>query len=330
MRRRKFLKLFGGATVASWPCLGEAQQVGKTPRIGMLWHAANAEEEKFPLGQFRQGLKDLGYVDGQNIMLELRFPAEVPDRFHSMAAELARMNVDILFAVTRPAALAAQRATKTIPIVFMAVPDPVGSKLVDTLSRPGGNITGLSNMALELTPKRVELLMQTAGLTKVALLVNANDSEGARRYVELSQTAVGHLGIHVEPIEVRTPADFENAFAEVRKRGLQGVVVTQDGLLYAEQPQMFRLAFKHKLPLIAYSREMAVNGALMTYGPSNAAMFRRAAVFVDLILKGSKKVGDLPVEQPAKFELVINMKTAATLGIEIPKVIRLVADEVIE
>ena len=309
--------------------IGTRPDTTKNPTIGVLWHAGNAEEEKFPLALFRAGLQDIGYVEGRNIILENRFPAEQPERFYALADELVRLKVDILFTVTRLAALAAQRATKTIPIVFMAVADPVGSKLIDTLARPGGNITGLANMALELTPKRFELLKEVVGLSKAALLVNATDPAAAR-YVELSNMAVGPLGVTVEPIEVRTPDDFERAFSEISERGLQGVVTAQDGLIYNEQPRMFRLALQHRLPLIGYSREMALNGALMTYGPNNATMFRRAGTFIDKILKGTKKTGDLPVEQPTKFELMINMKTAKAIGLDVSPVILSRADEIIE
>jgi len=327
VNRRAFIALLGGAAV--WATWARAETRRKIPTIGVLWHAGSDEEEKFPLGLFRQGLQDIGYVEGQNIILENRFPAEQPERFYALAAELVRIKVDILFTVTRLAALAAQRATKTIPIVFMAVADPVGSKLVDTLARPGGNITGLANMALELTPKRFELLKEVAGVSRAALLVNATDPAGVR-YIELSNMLVNPLGVSVDPIEVRTPDDFPQAFSAISRRGLQAVVTTQDGLIYNEQPQMFRLAIQHRLPLIGYTREMAVNGAFMSYGPNNALMFRRAGAFVDKILKGTKKIGDLPVEQPTKFEWLINMKTAKALGLTVPETLLLRADEVIE
>jgi putative ABC transport system substrate-binding protein len=327
MKRREFITLLGAA--AAWPTLARSQTRGKVPTIGVLWHAGSAEEEKFPLSLFRQGLQDVGYIEGQNIIVEHRFPAEQPERFNALAAELVQLNVDILFTVTRLAALAAQRATKTTPIVFVAVADPVGSKLINSLARPGGNITGLSNMALELTPKRFELLREIVGLSRAALLVNATDPAGVR-YIELSTTAVGPLGVTIEPIEVRTPDDFGKAFLEISKRGLQGIVTTQDGLIYNEQPQMFRLALQHRLPLIGYSREMAINGALMSYGPNNATMFRRAGAFIDKILKGTKKVSDLPVEQPTKYELMINLKTAKAIGLDVSPMILSRADEVIE
>ena len=268
LKRREFIALLAAA--AAWPASARGQTRGKDPTIGVLWHAGNAEEEKFPLSLFRQGLQDVGYVEGQNITVHHRFPAGTTRAFLRSADELVRLNVDILFTVTRLAALAAQRATKTIPIVFVAVADsPAGSKLINSLASPGGNITGLSNMALELTPKRFELLKEVVGLSKAALLVNSTDPAAAR-YVELSNAAVGPLGVTVEPIEVRTPDDFGKAFSEISKRGLQGVATSQDGLIYNEQPQMFRLALQHRLPLIGYSREMAFNGALMTYGPNNA------------------------------------------------------------
>ena len=327
MNRRAFMAGLAGA--AACPTWARGQTQRKIPTIGVLWHAGNAEEEKFPLAQFRAGLEDIGYVEGRNIILENRFPAEQPERFYALAEELVGIKVDILFTVTRLAALAAQRATKTIPIVFMAVADPVGSKLIDTLARPGGNITGLANMALELTPKRFELLKEVAGLSRAALLVNATDP-AAVRYVELSNMVVGPLGVTVQPIEVRTPDDFERVFAEISEKGLQGIVTSQDGLIYNEQLRIFRLALQYRLPVIGYSREMAANGALMSYGPNNAAMFRRAGTFVEKILKGTKAPGDLPVEQPTEFKLVINMKTAKTLNLDVPPVMLSRADEVIE
>src|SRR5262249_9822633 len=200
LNRRDFIGLLGGA--AAWPTWARGETPGKIPTIGVRWHAANAEEEKFPLAQFRAGLQDNGYVEGQNIILENRFPAEQPERFQALAAELVRIKVDILFTVTRLAALAAQRATKTIPIAFMARAHPVGSKLVHTVARPGGIINGLANMALELTPKRFELLKEVVGLSRAALLVNATDPAAAR-YIELSNMLVEPLGVAVEPIEVR-------------------------------------------------------------------------------------------------------------------------------
>src|SRR6266481_5187509 len=185
--RRRFLVGLGvGSLSTALPAF--AQQGVKTPKVGVLWHAGSAEEEKIPLGGLVQGFRDLGYVDGKNIVLEHRFPNEQPERFVSLAAELVQIKVDVLIAVTRQAALAAQSATTTIPTVFIAVPDPVGSKLVDNLARPAGNITGLTNMAVELVPKRMEMLKEAIpGLSRMALLVNASVPEAARRYIEIAQ-----------------------------------------------------------------------------------------------------------------------------------------------
>jgi putative ABC transport system substrate-binding protein len=327
--RRRFLVGLGVSSLSTaLPAL--AQQGGKAPVIGVLWHAGSAEEEKIPLGGLVQGFRDLGYVDGTNIVFEHRFPNEQPQRFFSLAAELVQIKVDVLIAVTRQAAVAAQGATTTIPTVFIAVPDPVGSGLVTSLGRPGGNITGLTNMAVELVPKRVQVLKEAIPkLARMALLVNAG-SPDARRYVEVAQTVARPLGVTVQPVEIRTPADIEPAFSLVTQNRLQGVCLTSDGLIYVEQERLAQLALERNLPLIGYTREMTRwTGMLMTYGASNVALFSRAAYFVDKIVKGVKP-GDLPVEQPTKIELVVNLKTAKALGLTIPPSLLQRADQVIE
>ncbi len=328
--RRRFLVGLGvGSLSTALPAF--AQQAGKTPKVGVLWHAGSAEEEKIPLGGLVEGFGNLGYADGKNIVLEHRFPNEQPERFFSLAVELVQIKVDVLIAVTRQAAVAAQRATTTIPTVFIAVPDPVGSGLVASLARPGGNITGLTNMAVELVPKRVEVLKEAIPkLSRMALLVNAGFPEAARRYVEVAQTVARPLGVTVQPVEIRTPADIERAFSMVTQSRLQGVCLTSDGLIYVEQERLAQLALDRNLPLIGYTREMTRwTGMLMTYGASNVALFNRAAYFIDKILKGAKP-GDLPVEQPTKIELVINLKTAKALGLTIPQSLLQRADEVIQ
>jgi putative ABC transport system substrate-binding protein len=297
----------------------------------VLWHAGSAEEEKAPLGGLVEGFRNLGYVDGKNIVLEHRFPNEQPERFVSLAAEPVQNKVDVLIAVTRPAAVAAQRATTTIPIVFIAVPDPVGSKLIATLGRPGGNSTGLTNMTVELVPKRLQVLRDAIpGLSRIALLVNASVPDAARRYIEIAQTGVSSLGVTVQPVEIRTPADIERAFSMITQSRLQGVCLTSDGLIYVEQERLAQLALDRNWHLIGYTRDMAKwTGMLMTYDPSNVALFNRAAYFVDKILKGTKP-SDLPVEQPTKIELVIKMKAAKALGLTIPSSVLAGADEPIE
>ena len=308
-----------------------AQQGGKSPRIGVLWHAGSAEEEKIPLGGLVEGFRNLGYVDGKNIVLEHRFPNEQRERFFSLAVELVQMKVDVLIAVTRQAAAAAQSATTTIPTVFIAVPDPVGSKLVASLARPGGNMTGLTNMAVELVPKRIQVLKEAVpGLSRMALLVNASFPEAARSYSEIAQTVARPLGVTVQPVGIRAPADIEGAFSMVAQSRLQGMCLTSDGLIYVEQERLAQLALDRKLPLIGYTREMARwTGMLMTYGPSNVELFKRAAYFVDKILKGAKP-GELPVEQPTKIEMIVNLRTAKALGVTIPPALLLRADDVIQ
>ena len=274
--------------------------------------------KEYPLAAFREGLKDFGYVQDQTILVENRFPAEKPEWFRAYAAELVELRVDVLVAVTRPAAIAAQIATSTIPIVFVVIPDPVAMKLVGNLARPERNLTGLSNMALELTAKRVEVLKETIpDLTRAALLVNANDPEGARAYTQVGQTAAESLGLALEPVEVRAPEEFEATFASMNRNQVQGLVVTVDGLFYSEQKKLAGLALQNRLPMIVHAREMVESGALMSYGPNIPAIFRRAGYFVDRILKGTRPV-DLPVEQPTKIELAINNKTAKALGVAIP------------
>ena len=308
-----------------------AQQAARTPRVGVLWHAGSAEEERVPLGGLVEGLRDLGYVDGKNVVLEHRFPNEQPERFFSLATELAQMKVDVLIAVTRNAAVAAQRATTTIPIVFIAVPDPLGSGLVTSLGRPGGNITGLANMAVELVPKRMQAIKEAIPrLSRLGLLVNASVPEAARRYVEVARTAAGPLGLTLEPVEIRVPADIEPAFSMALQSRIQALCLTSDGLIYVEQERLSQLALDRKLPMIGYTRDMAKwTGMLMTYGPSNVALFKRAAYFVDRILKGAKP-GDLPVEQPTVIELIVNQKTAKILGVTILSSVLVRADEIVE
>ncbi len=263
-------------------------------------------------------------------MLENRFPAERWERFISLAVELAQLKPEVLVAVSRPAAIAAQRATSTIPIVFSVVPDPIGSKLVDSLARPGGNVTGLSNMALDLSAKRIELLKEmVSGLSRVALLVNAGDAEGARRYAEESQAAARPLGIAIEPVEIRGLGEIPRAFSRIDQLNVNGLVGTADSLLTVERKNIARLAIERRLPTMMHSRETAQAGALMSYAPSYVMILRRTAVYVDKILKGIRPA-DLPVEQPNKFELVINLTTAKALGLVVPPSLLARADEVIE
>ena len=328
MQRRQFIALIGGA--AAWPLTARGQPRAKTPKIGVLWHAGSAEEEAIYLGELRNGLSGLGYIDGKTIALEHRFPNEQPERFLSLAAELAALKPDVLIAVTQQAAVAAQRATTTIPIVFIVVPDPVGVKLVDSLSRPGGNITGLTHIAVELSGKRLAVFKEAfPRMTRVALLVNANNAQTTKRYIDETQTAATGLGLDVRPVEVRALTDFDQAFDRIVDGRLEGVAVPADPLFYQGRSLMAQAAITRRLPLMAYSRETLEAGALMSYGTDQRKIFRRAAVYVDKILKG-EKAADLPVEQPTKFEFLINNRTAKAIGYTISESLLLRADEVIE
>jgi putative ABC transport system substrate-binding protein len=329
MNRRRFL-LTSLAAPYAVPRALEAQPATRMPTVGVLWHAGSAEEEAIYLGAFREGLTGLGYLEGKTIRLEQRFPNEQPERFTSQAAELAALKVDLIVAVTRLAALAAQRATTSIPIVFVVVPDPVGSKLVENMARPGGNITGLTHIAVELSAKRMELLKAIMpGLSRAALLVNGNDPQGSRRYIEEIQAAGDTLRVAVQPFEVRAMGDFDSAFDRVSASRLQAVVVPADGLFYQGRALIAQAALTRRLPLMVYSRETLEAGALASYGSDQRAIFRRTAAYIDKILKGATPA-TLPVEGPTKFEFLINLKTARAIGLAIPPPLLQRADQVID
>jgi putative tryptophan/tyrosine transport system substrate-binding protein len=331
MRRREFITALGGAAAtAAWPLAGLAQETAKFARIGVLWHGATVEEEAIYLAALRQGLRDFGYVEGQNIVLEMRFPAEQFDRFFILAAELAQLKPDVLVSAAGTAAVACHKATTTIPLVFVNVPDPVGRKLVASLGRPGGNATGLSNMAVDLTKKRIEIARDIIpGLSRVAMLVNASDEVGSRAFIADGEAAARQLGITVVPVGVRGRDDLEGAISKISEEKFQAVVVTIDGLFFVERQRIADLALERRLPAIVPSKEMLDAGALISYGPNTPDLYRRAAYFIDKILKGAKPA-DLPVEQPTGFELLINLKTANALRFEIPPTLLARADEVIE
>ena len=328
MKRREFFGVLSGGAFL-WSASAFAQQPRKIHRIGVLWHGANAEQEAIYLAALRQGLLDLGYVEGQNIVLEMRFPAEQHDRFFVLAAELAQQNFDVLVCATAIAAVACHRATTTIPIVGVNVPDPVGRKLVASLNRPGGNLTGLSNMAVELTSKRIELAKEMIkDLSRVALLVNTADEIGSRAYIAEGDAAGSRLGVAVVPVGVRDANDLEGAISKISTDNLQAIVVTHDGLFYVQRKRLADLALERRLPTIGFASEQWEAGLLATYGPNVPTLYRRAGAFIDKILKGVNP-DDLPVEQPTKFELLINLRTAKAIGITVPPTILAVADDVI-
>src|SRR3954471_7313913 len=328
MKRREFVTVLGAA--AMWPLAAHAQQPRKMYRIGVLWHGANAEEEAIYLAALRQGLLDFGYVEGQNIVLEMRFPAEQYERFFVLAAELAQQDVDVLVSAAGIAAVACHRATTTIPIVAVNVPDPVGRKLVASLNRPGGNLTGLSNIAVELTGKRIELAKEIIeDLSRVALLVNTADEIGSRAYIAAADDAGARIGVAVVPVGVRDANDLEGAISKISTGNFQATVVTHDGLFYVQRQRLADLAIEKRIPIIAFASEQWQAGVLATYGPNVPTLYRRAGAYIDRILKGANPA-DLPVEQPTKFELLINLQTAKAIGITIPPPLLIRADDVID
>jgi putative ABC transport system substrate-binding protein len=327
MRRRDFIKVIGGGAVA-WPLAARAESSSRIPRIGVLWHAGSAAEEGRYFTGFVDGLRGLGYLDGINIILEHRFPNEMPDRFRNMAAELVSLNVDVLVSVGSQTAFYAKDATRTIPIVFIFVPDPVGSKFVMSLARPGGNATGLTHFAADLIGKRLEFLKETSpGLARVALLVNP-DTEVARLYTNVTDSTAQKLGLSNHTFSARS-RDLEPAFDAMAKAGMEAVTINSEGLAYQQREFIANLAITRRLLLSVWSRETLEAGALMSYGADQPAMCRRAAVFVDKILKGAKPA-DLPVEEPTKIEFLLNKKTAKALGLTFPHTLLAAATEVIE
>ena len=299
MRRREFVILFGSAA-AIWPLAARAQKTARLPRIGVLWHAGSAEEEGRYFTGFIEGLRDLGYADGSNIILEHRFPNEMPDRFRKMAAELVSMNVDVLVSVGSQTAFYAKDATTTIPIVFIFVPDPVGSKFVNSFARPGGNATGLTHFA-----------------------------EVARLYKDVTDKEATKLGLSNHTFSARSRDQLEPTFDAMVKAGMQAVTINSEGLAYQQREFIANLAIARRLPLSVWSKETLEAGALMSYGADQPAMCRRAAVFVDKILKGAKPA-DLPVEEPTKIEFLLNKKTAKALGLTLPNTLLVAATDVME
>src|SRR5262249_46054672 len=250
MKRREFFGVLGGAALL-WSTSAFAQQPRKMHRIGVLWHGANAEEEAIYLAALRQGLLDFGYAEGQNIVLEMRFPAEQYERFFVLAAELAQQNLDVLVSAAGVAAVAYHRATTKIPIVSVNVPDPVGRKLVASLSRPGGNLTGLSNMAVELTRKRIELAKKMIkGLFPLRSLMHSGDQSGSQAYIAEGESAGPQLGVRVVPVGVRTANDLEGAVSKISTENFQAMSVTHDGLFYVQRKRLADLALERRLPAI--------------------------------------------------------------------------------
>jgi putative ABC transport system substrate-binding protein len=306
------------------PILGaEAQQAGPVYRIGFL---RNGPPPNTFIDGLLQGLRELGYVEGQNISIEYGL-ADSADQLPEAAADLVRRNVDVIVASGTPPVPAAKNATRTIPIVFVAAIDPVATGVVASLARPGGNVTGFALIEADLMGKRLELLREVVpGRSRVAVLCHAMNP-GNAEYIRQAELAAPALGLQLQVVAVREPGDFERAFVEMRGTG--AVIQIADVLFTSYQKQIVELAARNQLPVVYGARFFADAGGLMAYGADLRDQYRRAATYVDKILKGAKPA-DLPVQQPTKLELVVNLKTARALGLEIPRTILLLADDVME
>jgi putative ABC transport system substrate-binding protein len=330
MNWRKILLALLALLVLGATTLADAQQAAKIARIGYLgYNRANLPQLR---EAFRQGLRDLGYVEGRNLVIEYRYAEGKFERFPALAAELVALKVDVIFAPTTPHALAAKQATRTLPIVFAAAADPVSSGLVTSLARPGGNVTGLSILGPELIGKGLELLTQAVpGVSRVAVLWQPGGiGKGTEKdMLKEAEVAARALGVRLQFVEARGPEDFDRAFSEMTRARAGALTVLTNTMFANERRRLVDLAAKNRLPAAYPWREGVDAGGLMSYGANLADLWRRAATYVDKILKGAKPA-DLPVEQPTKFELVINLKAAKALGMTIPQSLLQRADQVIE
>jgi putative tryptophan/tyrosine transport system substrate-binding protein len=327
MQRREFITLLSGI-VAAWPLAARAQQPAKIPRIGFLGNSTATMEANL-IGPLRDGLRELGYEEGRNVIIEFCWADGKYDQFPALVAELLAAKVDVIITAGTPATLAIKKATSTVPLVFIAVGDPVGTGVVPNLGRPGGNITGLSSIAPDLEGKRLELLREVVPkLSHVAFFLNpANAFHTAS--MRQARVAAQSLGIKLQPMEVNKSEQLDGAFASIVKEKPDALLILADRVFLHNRKRMMEFAIQQRLPSVNAYRELVEAGGLISYGPSYEDMHRRAAVYVDKILKGTKPA-DLPIEQPTKFTLLINLKTAKTLGLTVPPTLVARADELIE
>jgi putative ABC transport system substrate-binding protein len=327
-RRRFLLTTLAGAFAA--PLAVEAQQAGKVPRVGYLNPGSSSDPvRRLRLDALRQGLRELGYVEGQNIALESRWAEGQYDRYPALAADLVRSQVDVIVAWSGAATKAAQEATRTIPIVMSLVNDPVGSGLVASLARPGGNVTGTTLMSPDVVGKRFELLKELLPKVSRVAVLQHPDNPASAALVREAEAAARALGLRLQILGVRNSAEIDSAFAAMTREGTGAFTYLPDAIFDNQRRQILEFAAKRRLPAIVGSRQYAEAGGLLAYAADFLALERRAATYVDKILKGAKPA-DLPVEQPTKFELVINLRTAKAIGLTIPQSILLRADHVIE
>ena len=329
IRRREFVSLLGGAAVV-WPLAAHAQQLERVRRIGTLSaFGADDPEWQVRIAAFQHRLRQLGWIEGRNLRMDYRYSGGDPERGQTYAAELVALAPDVLLAGGGTSVPPLLRATHTVPIVFANVPDPVGSGIVDSLARPGGNITGFMQFEYSLTAKWLELLKEVArGLKRVAVLRDATITPGIGQFAVI-QSVAPSLGVEVSPIGVRDVPEIERAVTAFARSGNGGLIVSGSALAVVHRDPIIALAAWHKLPAIYYTSVFVPAGGLMSYGPNITDQFRDAADYVDRILRGEKP-GDLPVQAPTKYELKINLKTAKALGLDVPPTLLARADEVIE
>ncbi len=315
-----------GIALLAVPLAAGAQQAGKLPRIGILSGGAPGSGG---VPVLLEALRDVGLAEGRGAVFDIRYTEGRTERFSAFAAELVNLRVDVLIAASTPGAIAAKQATSTIPVVMVAVSDPVGSKLVASLARPGGNLTGLSLLAPELSAKRLDLLKQAVPpVSRVAVLWNVSNEGMMLRFRE-TQIAARFLGVTIESVGVRTPDDFEDAFTRMTKGRPEALLVLADTVTIGQRKRIVQFAEANRIPAIYEQRSFVDAGGLMAYGIDMSDQYRRVAIYVDRILKGAKPA-DLPVEQPSKFEFVINLKTAKALSLTLPASVLTRADQVVE
>jgi ABC-type uncharacterized transport system substrate-binding protein len=324
MKRREFIRLVGGA--AAWPVAAHAQP--KIPRVGFMGNSTAALEANL-VGSFRDGLRELGYEEGRNIVIEYRWADGKYERFPTLIAELIAAKVNVIVTAGTPAALAVKKATTTVPLVMVAVGDPVGTGLVPSLARPGGNLTGLSSIAPDLEGKRLDILREVVPtLSHVAMFFNSLNPFHVAS-MRQAHAAGQAMGIKLQEHDIRKSEDLDGAFGAIRKERPDALLILADRVFLHNRQRMMDFTEEQRLPNVNAYKELVEAGGLMSYGPSYEDMHKRAAIYVDKIIKGAKPA-DLPIEQPSKFTFVVNLKAAKALGVTIPPSLLTLADEVIE
>ena len=330
MRRREFITLIGGAAVVPFAALAQQNATsGRPAKIGVLWHAGSADEEREYLDVLMKTFGELGYAEGRNAQFLHRFPAEQPDLFRAMARELVEAKPDVIVAVTQKGAVEVKQATSTIPTVFVLATDPVKEGFVESLAHPGGNMTGLSTMAADLAGKKLTLLREAVPtLRGVALIVDYRNYSTSSPSVTAFISAANAMGLSVRTVQVATFEDVDLAFSKIPQDGSEAAIPFGP-MLFNERARVGSSALGHRIPTLATINETVPYGLLMSYGQDQPEYFRKAAVYVDKILRGAKPA-DLPVQQPTRFKQIINLKAAKVLGLTIPASLLITADEVIE